>query len=188
MTPRLLIAACLCFALIGVGEAAADSALSRDELIGKLIPITGDPIRSVDLDVPFKLGSSELSDGAEDQLDALGSALEAEPLQELRVEVLGHTDASGPADYNLTLSERRAASVVAYLIENFELTPEKFEARGLGETDLLPGLAPNAAAHRRVEIVVHAPEKSADQPSDEPEGEGDSPAPPSTPDGLISIE
>ncbi|MCB0487865.1 MAG: OmpA family protein [Cyclobacteriaceae bacterium] len=35
----------------------------------------------------------------------------------LEVEISGHADATGPAEYNMTLSERRAKSVVRYLTE-----------------------------------------------------------------------
>jgi len=36
----------------------------------------------------------------------------------INVEIQGHTDSKGSDSYNLSLSDRRAASVVAYLVQN----------------------------------------------------------------------
>ena len=86
-----------------------------------------------------------------------GAALAGERLAPYDVGIYGHTDASGRAAYNLTLSQARAAAVVRYLVERFGFEAARFRHEGYGEERLLEGLAPNAAAHRRVEIVVFAP-------------------------------
>ena len=131
--------------------------VDRDELIGQLVPVTGETSRSVDLTVPFALNSADLADAAREQLDELGEALAGERLRPYDVGVYGHTDASGPAEFNLTLSKARAAAVVDYLIEQFSFETERFSHEGYGEERLLEDLEPNAPAHRRVEIVVFAP-------------------------------
>ena len=73
---------------------------------------------------------------------------------DLRLEVQGHTDSDGSADYNLELSHRRAESVVKYLTL-FGVEPARLEPKGYGET--MP-VAPNdtdenKAKNRRVELV-----------------------------------
>ena len=152
---RWLPCAVLCLGLAGVGAPAL--ATDRDTLTGQLVPVTGEPSRSVDLAVAFAKNAADLTDVAREQLDELGAALAGEKLAPYDVGVYGHTDASGAAAYNLTLSKARAEAVVRYLVERFGLEAARFRHEGYGEERLLEGLAPNAAAHRRVEIVVFAP-------------------------------
>lgn len=66
---------------------------------------------SVDLRILLETGSAKLLPAARAQLDELGRALSSDRLRSHRYRIAGHTDASGPADFNGALSERRAASV-----------------------------------------------------------------------------
>ncbi len=155
----LLWAVGLCLAVASVNPSVAVSEpLGRAKLTGRLIPVTGETARSVDLVVPFARGSADLTVAARRQLDELGAALSGEALREFDVGVYGHTDASGPAAYNLALSEKRAVAAVAYLVEHFALDHERFRHEGRGEEHLLEGVSPDSPRHRRVEIVVFSPE------------------------------
>lgn len=139
------------------GEAEKEPVVGKDELIGKLIPITGDPLerRSVDLRIEFRKNSAEIGEGALAQLRELGAALASEALRDLPVGVYGHTDTGGPADFNRELSERRAQAVATYLREHFALAEARFrEVRGYGEERPRSDLPPTAPAQRRVEIVT----------------------------------
>ncbi len=71
------------------------------------------------------------------------------------VEVQGHSDDQGPADYNLKLSQRRAESVRDYLVRG-GVEPGRLTARGYGEEQpLQEGQTLEArAANRRVEFVI----------------------------------
>ncbi len=130
--------------------------IGREELTGRLIPVTGEPQRSVDLSVPFARNSAELTATAREQLDELGAALAGAELKRFDVGVYGHTDASGRAAYNQKLSEGRAAAVAKYLVRRFSLDPQRFRHAGYGEERLLEGIDPESPRHRRVEIVVFA--------------------------------
>jgi len=71
------------------------------------------------------------------------------------VEVQGHADAQGSAEYNLKLSQRRAEAVREYLIGK-GIPAERLVARGYGDTQ---PIASNATAvgreqNRRVEFVL----------------------------------
>jgi len=72
-----------------------------------------------------------------------------------RITVIGHTDLSGPADYNQKLSERRAAAVADELV-SLGVPPGVITAFGEGETNpLVP--TPDGVRepqNRRVEIVM----------------------------------
>ena len=136
--------------------ASDEQVLGRAAIIGKLIPITGDPIevRSLDLRVEFRINSAELAEGAVAQLRELGAALVSEALTGAAVGVYGHTDTSGGAEYNQALSERRARAVAGFLREHFGIADVRFrEVRGFGEERLRDDLPPDAPGQRRVEIV-----------------------------------
>lgn len=67
------------------------------------------------------------------KLDAAFDVLEAHPNYKFYIE--GHTDAAGSAEYNQKLSERRAASVVRYLV-NKGIPNSQLYPVGKGESDL----------------------------------------------------
>lgn len=52
---------------------------------------------------------------------------------DIRLRVESHTDRRGPAEYNQQLSEKRAQSTVAYMVEN-GIAEDRLEAVGLGES------------------------------------------------------
>ena len=146
--------------------------VGRDDLIGKLIPITGDPLeaRSVDLRVEFRRNSAELTESAVAQLRELGAALVSEALGKVPIGVYGHTDSSGPAEFNRELSERRAGAVAAWLREHFAIAETRFRAvQGYGEERPREDLPDDDPAQRRVEIVTFHP-NAGRTPGDEPAG------------------
>ncbi|GLB53875.1 hypothetical protein NBRC110019_29160 [Neptunitalea chrysea] len=53
----------------------------------------------------------------------------------LRVEIMAHTDSRGNDDYNMSLSQQRAQSVVNYLVSK-GIKRNRLEAKGYGETRL----------------------------------------------------
>lgn len=71
----------------------------------------------------------------------------------LDIEIMGHTDSVGTAAYNLALSDRRAKSVVRYLIMN-GVNTSKMEAHGYGESrPMAPNKTPEGRQlNRRVEF------------------------------------
>lgn len=74
---------------------------------------------------------------------------------EIRIEISGHTCSIGDADYNQGLSERRAQSVVNYLIKK-DVDKDRLSYQGFGETKPLNDNKTKAkrALNRRVEIKV----------------------------------
>ncbi|MCB1152134.1 OmpA family protein [bacterium] len=72
------------------------------------------------------------------------------------IEVQGHTDARGSDEMNMKLSERRAASVRAYLVGK-GVDGSKLQARGYGETQPIASneTEEGMAQNRRVEFIVH---------------------------------
>jgi len=74
-----------------------------------------------------------------------------------KVEVIGHTSATGSADYNQVLSERRAQSVKDMLASDYNIPPEVLIPIGKGESVLLNADdSPQAnSLNRRVEIAIN---------------------------------
>ncbi len=106
--------------------------------------------------VTFATGSARLQSGAYVELDSIAKVLVANP--GLRVEIGGHTDASGsPAD-DLHLSNLRAEAVRNYLVAK-GVPFQQVVARGYGSTvPRTPDTTPRGrAANRRMEIRPVAP-------------------------------
>lgn len=68
--------------------------------------------------------------------------------------IVGHTDATGKRDYNLTLSQRRANSIRDVLATTFKISPKRIQAIGLGEEQLLDAEHPKAAVNQQIQIVT----------------------------------
>ncbi len=74
---------------------------------------------------------------------------------DMNIFVVGHTDSVGDFDYNIDLSQRRAAAVVEVLVSQHHIDRSRLEPHGVGP--LVPA-SPNSseegrAGNRRVEIV-----------------------------------
>jgi outer membrane protein OmpA-like peptidoglycan-associated protein len=101
----------------------------------------------------FAVDSDRIRPESTPTLEAIGSMLEEHP--ELRLRVEGHTDDDGDEAHNLDLSERRAAAVKRYLVEQHGIEDARLETAGLGESE---PVADNTSAegkqkNRRVELV-----------------------------------
>jgi outer membrane protein OmpA-like peptidoglycan-associated protein len=143
-------------------EAAAQAERERTELREKLqqqlnlILETRESARGLIVnmsDVLFDTGSATLKPGAREKLARVAGVLLAYP--GLEIEIEGHTDSVGGDDYNQHLSERRAASVRAYLIQQ-GIPQHTVDAMGFGESR--PVVDNRTAAgrqqNRRVELVI----------------------------------
>ena len=71
------------------------------------------------------------------------------------INVTGHTDSSGDANYNFDLSRRRAAAVAQYLSAQ-QLDTNRFSVEGHGDKDPVASNATKSgkAQNRRVEITI----------------------------------
>jgi outer membrane protein OmpA-like peptidoglycan-associated protein len=115
---------------------------------------------SVDLEVNFELASTAITPQAAADLTPLGRALADPRLASDTFLIAGHSDAQGPANYNLRLSQKRAESVRQFLISKFGIRPERLVARGFGEERLKNPRQPFAAENRRVQVVNMAKQAS----------------------------
>lgn len=106
-------------------------------------------------DVRFYFNSSFMKEGSRATLDSISAFLFANP--SLIVEISGHTDDEGPAEYNLALSQARAESIVKFLVMK-GIAEERLIAKGYGESSPIDqGITKLAKGrNRRVEVKVIA--------------------------------
>lgn len=105
--------------------------------------------------VNFEFGSDKLTEGAKTILDGIAASLLAQTT--VKVQVTGHTDSLGPQSYNLALSQRRAKSVLSYLVEK-GVEATRLSADGEGEFSPIASNDTEAgrAQNRRVEFKILA--------------------------------
>ncbi|MGB5354288.1 MAG: OmpA family protein, partial [Woeseia sp.] len=103
--------------------------------------------------VNFAYNSAELLPGAERVMNDAAETLRRNP--SITVEVAGHTDSDGAADYNESLSERRARSVRDYLAAR-GVPMNRMTVRGYGESAPIAsnGTKEGKAMNRRVVLRI----------------------------------
>jgi outer membrane protein OmpA-like peptidoglycan-associated protein len=150
-------------AAIGAGIGAGIGAY-MDHQEEKLARIPGTRVERVgkdmllvdfDSDVLFAVDSAVLGAGARESLNEVGSVLVDYP--KTAVIVQGHTDSTGSEMHNQSLSERRAAAVMNYLIGR-GVDAARMNAVGYGESEPVASntTASGRQLNRRVNILLKA--------------------------------
>ncbi|MFO7649490.1 OmpA family protein [Halomonas sp. 3H] len=103
--------------------------------------------------VTFGFDSSDLTSNARNALNDVASILTQ--YDDTRVNIGGHTDSTGNADYNQRLSERRAEAVGNYLAQS-GVARNRLSMTGYGENQPVASNATEEgrAQNRRVEITL----------------------------------
>lgn len=103
--------------------------------------------------VLFAFDSAVVSGPAQSDLYALARNLQQYPNS--TVQIVGHTDSTGQAAYNRTLSQRRAQSVAGILTAG-GVASNRIATQGMGMTQPIASndTAAGRAQNRRVEIVI----------------------------------
>lgn len=99
----------------------------------------------------FRIGSAALPDGLKSQLEVFAEVLRGKRGSDKVVRIEGHADASGSAEANLSLSQRRAEEVKRFLVER-GADPTMLRPEGHGASALLNSRDPTSQENRRVEI------------------------------------
>jgi outer membrane protein OmpA-like peptidoglycan-associated protein len=128
----------------------------RSQLANDGITITnnGDSMTvSLPQDITFDTDSAQVRPSLRSDLGRVADNLLRYP--DSTVQVIGHTDNTGDASYNLGLSQRRA-NAVADILQSDGVTFDRLRTSGRGEEQpLASNLTPEGRAqNRRVEIIV----------------------------------
>ncbi len=132
----------------------------REELEGTGVRVVrdGDQIQLImPSNITFNTDEYLIKNEFYDTLDSVGKVLYK--YKDTQLDVIGHTDSTGNDQYNMTLSQRRANSVAAYL-ENRGIPGNRLTVIGMGETQPIAdnNTAAGRAQNRRVELYITAVE------------------------------
>jgi outer membrane protein OmpA-like peptidoglycan-associated protein len=156
-------------------EAAAQAALPRAKVVtivgmskgiqGALLDlkakVTAHEVKiELDADVLFDFDKYSLRPAAADSLREVSEV--AKNYGNSPVLIEGHTDGKGTHAYNMTLSDKRAAAVKSWLVQNGDVAASRVATRGWGETKpVAPNTKPDGSddpagrqKNRRVEITI----------------------------------
>ena len=112
--------------------------------------------------VRFDLNKSTITPTGKANLDKLIPVFDNYP--DTNITIFGYTDSSGKVDYNLKLSEQRAAAVSAYFVSK-GLKASRFIIKGMGIADPIASndTSEGMAKNRRVEFAITANEKMVEE-------------------------
>lgn len=145
--------------VVGAGVGAymdVQEAKLREQLQGSGVSVVreGDSIRLVmPGNITFASDKSDVRGSFYSVLDSVGLVLAK--YNETSLRITGHTDSTGDAEYNQQLSQQRASSVSAYLI-NQGVASSRLSVIGMGESMHITGNSTpeQRAQNRRVELYI----------------------------------
>jgi outer membrane protein OmpA-like peptidoglycan-associated protein len=155
MAPALLFAQ--------AGKVLSEKEVNEQSLVNMLTPdmrtrsikVTRDgpppPAPSASLLITFETNSAQLTPQARQSLGVVARALKSDKLSDFRFSIEGHADPRGTEAANLKLSQARAESVVAYLVEQ-QIDGARLKPVGKGQSELMNVSNPIAPENRRVTI------------------------------------
>ena len=137
---------------------AAKAFLERPSVMAEPPVAADEPVFRTEarrLEVNFAFDRADIRPADHADLARFAEFLKANPQIE-KVEIAGHTCNMGPAEYNRKLSQRRAESVVNFLVERQGVASERLSAKGYGlSKPMADNVTPQGRQqNRRVEAVV----------------------------------
>jgi OmpA-OmpF porin, OOP family len=107
--------------------------IMKDTMLSKDLSLTRRPKETIHIpNIQYEFDKGALMEASKITLDTtIYELLVANP--ELIVELESHTDSKGSDSYNIKLSQKRAESVVRYLVEK-GIDPSRLKAKGYGES------------------------------------------------------
>ena len=110
------------------------------------------PEMQINIQISFDFDSAALRADQKDRLSNMCAAMQASDIGKFKV--IGHTDSSGAAAYNASLSQLRAEEVKRFLVSECGIAETRLEAIGVGEEFPINKQNTRADENRRVEFQV----------------------------------
>ena len=147
--------------VIGVSAVNATISVQKKELesilpAGAIIEFInyGNALKiTFDSGILFAANSNTIHETSKSALRRFATNLNNHP--DTQIQITGHTDNTGRADYNQTLSERRSRSVYDYLCEQgIDTKRMDYAGKGFREPIANNNTSEGRALNRRIEIVI----------------------------------
>jgi OmpA-OmpF porin, OOP family len=118
---------------LGASEDVTTVGITQSKNISKDLAVSKKPKEPIHIpNIQYEFDKSNILEASKIAIDTtIFELMEANP--ELIIEIQSHTDNKGSDQYNEKLSQKRAESVVKYLISK-GIKPEKLKAKGYGES------------------------------------------------------
>lgn len=129
-------------------EAPAEEGLVEPPVDATYVEL--DKSEQVNIQIAFDFDSAALREDQKPKLASLCEVMKVIDIEKFRI--VGHTDASGSAEYNQTLSQLRAEEVKRYLVSDCGVAETRLEAVGVGKDFLYDKDDPKSEVNRRVEF------------------------------------
>jgi OOP family OmpA-OmpF porin len=138
----------------------ADATKSATSLVHLTPPAQAAKQVNITLNVLFDTGKDVVKPDYNAEIQKVADFMKSYP--SARAEIEGHTDSTGPADYNTELSQKRADSVRSYLISKFAIDASRLTAKGYGPSRPIADNKTKAgrAQNRRVVATLSAMSQS----------------------------
>jgi OmpA-OmpF porin, OOP family len=138
----------------GQVESPAPAPVPTPEPVALPAPVEKNTDYCALLDIEYEIAKDSVQNAEKEKLAVLGTFLKKYPETEVIIE--GHTDSVGDAAKNMALSQRRAQSVVDYLIAEFGISPSRLTATGFGEDYPIVDNATEAGKrrNRRINAII----------------------------------
>lgn len=146
-------------------QTSADNAVHRVDVLSNAVANLDNYRVVSETAVHFGFDKDFLTKQAKEDLDKLATTVPNTKGYIITVE--GGTDSVGPADYNYSLSERRANSVIQYLGSKYNIPAHKIYLIGLGKDKPVEDnkTRDGRAANRRVDIRLMTNTVEGQQPA-----------------------
>jgi len=105
------------------------------------------------VDVKFEYDSIAIAPESYRALGLMADALHHPLLLGAKFLIVGHTDSTGSAKYNITLSQKRADAIAEILSTTFAVPAKQLFTVGVGSELPLDPSKPDSAVNRRVQLI-----------------------------------
>jgi len=136
-------------------------ASKRPPIAPELLGLSG-----FNVDIQFDVDTPIVRPQSYETLGRIADALVQAKLLPYTFLIVGHIEANGKRENNVTLSQRRADAIRDILVNTFKISSKRIQSIGLGEEQLLDPARPTSATNQQIQILTVAklPEQSEQPP------------------------
>jgi len=136
--------------IVPTGQSSPTVTVESTAIASEVTYVAVEKEDQVNIRVAFDFDSASLRDDQKPKLSTLCQVMNAVDVK--LFQIVGHTDSSGTAEYNQTLSLLRAQEVKRYLVNDCGVAEHRLIAIGVGESTPFDADDPSSDANRRVEF------------------------------------